>query len=178
MFYPVLDYKSGSVIEGFKGLVIGERNILSYKNKSGSIETLNLETPPDVTECRNLIITDNNNKPKYVKYVRENDETYNVELYNADKKLLSKENIYSTLFGDGCLNDMEERFVEDHVEYITKNVKLKKDKIYLFEFTFPIFNHTESILKQEKASFIVVTADYMLNLEEIPDRMDEIQLSK
>jgi hypothetical protein len=82
------------------------------------------------------------------------------------------------LFGDGCLNDMEERFVEDHVEYIAKNVKLKKNKIYLFELNFPIQNHTEGALKREKASFIVVTADYMFDLEEIPDRMDEIQLSK
>ena len=176
-FYPVVDSKTETVptITGFKGLII-ENDLLNYKNRTGEIKVLNLK-PVNAEQCRNWSTI--GISPKYVKYVRENDETYNVELYDADKKFLSKENIYSTLFGgESCSNDMEENFEEDHVKYIAKNVKLKKDKIYLFEFTFPIFNHTESILKQEKASFIVVTADYMLNLKEIPDRMDEIQLSK
>lgn len=174
-FYPIVDPNTASTIEGFKGLII-EYDRLNYKDRYGETKQINLKNTEDVYNCKSWLTTDIS--PKFVKYVREDKETYNIELYDEEKKFISKENIYSTLFGDdGCLNDMEENFQEDHIEYIVKSVKLKKNKIYLFEFTFPIFNHTESILKQEKASFIVVTADYMLNLEKIPDRMDEIQLS-
>ena len=51
-FHPIVDKKTASTIEGFKGLIIGEDNILNYKDTSGTMSQLNLKSK-DVDTCHN-----------------------------------------------------------------------------------------------------------------------------
>ena len=114
--------------------------------------------------------------PVYVKYVKK-DGKYNIELFDANLEHLSTTYISHTLTGGACGNNMEEYFLEDGtVQYLVQNVKVRKNKIYLFELTFDIRNISENKWKRERASFIVVTSDYMLNLT--ASRKDEVLLSE
>ena len=126
-----------------------------------------------VQQCANMTSEDT---PVYVKYVKK-DGKYNIELFDANLEHLSTTDISHTLTGGACGNNMEEYFLEDGtVQYLVQNVKVRKNKIYLFELTFDIRNISENKWKRERASFIVVTSDYMLNLT--ASRKDEVLLSE
>lgn len=126
-----------------------------------------------VQQCANMTSDDT---PVYVKYVKK-DGKYNIELFDANLEHLSTTDISHTLTGGACGNNMEEYFLEDGtVQYLVQNIKVRKNKIYLFELTFDIRNISENKWKRERASFIVVTSDYMLNLT--VSRKDEVLLSE
>jgi hypothetical protein len=97
-----------------------------------------------VTSTENCVPLTSNNTPKYVRYVKENNETYNIVLYDGDLKIVSKDNIFGTLNGSQCGNDMEEYFEPGFLNYSAKHVKVQRNKIYLFELMFNVLNISEN----------------------------------
>lgn len=158
---------------GKHDLLIDDDNVLHYLKSDKIIPVQN------ATLTESCVPLTSDNAPKYVRYVKENNETYNIVLYDEDFKIVSKTNIFSTLNGSQCGNDMEEYFESGCLNYSAKHVKVQRNKIYLFELTFNGLNISENKWKKEHVSFIVVTADKMLvtKSELKYDRMDEIQLS-
>lgn len=154
-------------------LLIDENKVLNYLKSD--VKT----TVQKATSTQTCMTLTSDNNPKYVRYVKENSETYNIVLYDKDFKIVSKDNIYSTLNGSQCGNDMEEHFEPGFFNYSAKQVKVQRNKIYLFELTFNVLNISENKWKKEYVSFIVVTANKMLdpNFGLKHDRMDEITLS-
>lgn len=161
-----------NLFNGKHDLLIDENKGLHYL-KSDVISPVQKSTL--IAQCAQLT-SDNN--PKYVRYVKENDETYNIVLYDKDFKVVSKDNIFSTLNGSQCGNDMDEYFEPGFLNYSAKGVKVKWNKIYLFELMFNVLNISENKWKKEYVSFIVVTSNKMLDPEFglKYDRMDEILL--
>lgn len=163
----------GNPFNGKHDLLIDENKVLNYLKSDVIVPVQN------VTSTQTCISLTSNNAPKYVRYVKENSETYNIVLYDKDFKIVSKDNIFNTLNGSQCGNDMEEYFEPGFLNYSAKHVKVQRNKIYLFELTFNVLNISENKWKKEYVSFIVVTADKMLDPDFglKYDRMDEIQLS-
>lgn len=160
-------------LNGKHDLLIDENKVLNYLKSDVIMPVQN------VASTETCVPLTSNNTPKYVRYVKENNETYNIVLYDVDLKIVSKTNIFSTLNGSQCGNDMEEYFEPGFLNYSDKRVKVQRNKIYLFELTFNVLNISENKWKKEYASFIVVTANKMLNPEFGPkyDRMDDIPLN-
>lgn len=165
---------AGNPFNGRHDLLIDENKVLNYLKSDVVIPVQN------VTSTENCVPLTSNNTPKYVRYVKENNETYNIVLYDVDRKIVSKTNIFSTLNGSQCGNDMEEYFEPGFLNYSAKHVKVQRNKIYLFELTFNVFNISENKWKKEYVSFIVVTANKMLDPDFglKYDRMDAILLSE
>ena len=74
-------------------------------------------------------------------------------------------------------NMIEEYFdkTSGTVNYTINDIEIKDNKVYLLELTFPING------KHNKASFIIVTAQSMLNKyneNDLEQRMDEILLTE
>lgn len=99
-------------------------------------------------------------------------------LLDSNYNVVETANLFNTLYGEICGNDMEEYFTPGYIDFVAKNVKVKKNSFYLFELTFNILNVTENAWKTERASFIVITSDSMLdkNFVSGENRMDEILL--
>ena len=165
---------SGNPFNGKHDLLIDENKVLNYLKSDVVIPVQN------VTSTEQCISLTSDNTPKYVRYVKENNETYNIVLYDGDRKIVSKTNIFGTLNGSQCGNDMEEYFEPGFLNYSAKHVKVQWNKIYLFELTFNVLNISENKWKKEYVSFIVVTANKMLDPDFglKYDRMDEISLSE
>lgn len=164
---------AGHPFNGKHDLLIDENKVLNYLKSDVIIPVQN------VTSTENCVPLTSNNTPKYVRYVKENNETYNIVLYDGDLKIVSKTNIFGTLNGSQCGNDMEEYFEPGFLNYNAKHVKVQRNKIYLFELAFNVLNISEKKWKKEYVSFIVVTANKMLDPDFglKYDRMDEISLS-
>lgn len=164
---------AGNPFNGKHDLLIDENKVLNYLKSDVIIPVQN------ATLTESCVPLTSNNTPKYVRYVKENNETYNIVLYDGNFKMVSKTNIFSTLNGSQCGNDMEEYFEPGFLNYSAKHVKVQRNKIYLFELTFNVLNISENKWKKEYVSFIVVTADKMLDPDFglKYDRMDEIKLS-
>lgn len=119
-----------------------------------------------------------NNLPKqdsaaHVQYIKENDTTYNVVLFDAKMNKLSETNVFSSN-PEACPSEIiDERFDGQYIYYTIDNLTVDRNEIYLLELTYPI-RHNFS-WKNNKASFIVVTADKMFEYTDV-DRMDQIQL--
>lgn len=148
-------------------------NVLYYNKPN-----VGLTPVQDVTDTLQCMEFKSSNNASYVQYIKQDDETYNMILLDSDYKILSTTNLFSTFTGEQCGNDMEEYFTPGYFDFIAKNVKVKKNSFYLFELTFDIFNISENKLKTERASFIVITSDSMLNKAFVSgeNRMDEIML--
>lgn len=165
---------AGNPFNGKHDLFIDENKGLNYLKSDVIMPVQNVTS---TETCDQLKLQ--NNTPKYVRYVKENNETYNIVLYDGDRKIVSKTNIFGTLNGSQCGNDMEEYFEPGFLNYSAKHVKVRRNKIYLFELTFNVLNISENKWKKEYVSFIVVTANKMLdpNFGLKHDRMDEILLN-
>lgn len=166
---------AGNPFNGKHDLLIDENKGLNYLKSDVIMPVQNVTS---TETCDQLKLQ--NNTPKYVRYVKENNETYNIVLYDVDRKIVSKTNIFSTLNGSQCGNDMEEYFEPGFLNYSAKHVKVQRNKIYLFELTFNVLNISENKWKKEYVSFIVVTANKMLDPDFglKYDRMDAILLSE
>lgn len=123
----------------------------------------------ELSQCRKLLET---TPATYVQYIKKDDKTYNVVLLDVDYNILSTTNVWSDT---DCSNMIDERWYNQTVDYTINDVEIEDNKVYLLELTFPING------KINKASFIIVTAQSMLDLYEgdnLEQRMDEIPLTE
>ena len=131
----------------------------------------------NVYQCQTLT-EDSSNKAKYVRYDVVDSKTYNVVLLREDESIISSTNLWSEVM---CSEEMKTMIKEyfnkttGTVNYTINDVEIKDNKVYLLELTFPING------KYNKASFIIVTAQSMLdkyNENDLEQRMDEIPLTE
>lgn len=151
-------------------LTISNDKIYQFKmTETSSLQSVQYGNEETHT-CNDLKET---NPAVFVKYEKKNDKTYNIVLLDANYKVVSTTNVWSE---NGCSNMIDERWNGGNtVDYVITEVPFEYNKVYLLELTFPING------KINKASFIIVTAQSMLNLyseDILNQRMDEILLNK
>lgn len=148
-----------------------------YNFSLSDVETLVPIQYSNITTSQCVQLT-SENKARYVRYDKVNDNTYNVVLLNDNHEELSSTNIYSDIM---CSEDMKKMIDEyfdktnGKVNYTINDVPFEYNKVYLLELTFPING------KINKASFIIVTAPSMLakyKENNVMQRMDEILLTE
>lgn len=151
----------------------GTEGVLNYNKPNVGITPM--QNPNNIQQCSEF---KSSNTVAHVQYVKEDATTYNMILLDSNYNVVTTTNLFNTLRGEICGNDMEEYFTPGYIDFTAKDVKVKKNSFYLFELTFNILNVTENAWKTERASFIVITSDSMLNKDWVSgeNRMDEILL--
>lgn len=150
----------------------GTEGVLNYNKPNVGVTPM--QDPNYIQQCSEF----KSKSVAHVQYVKKDATTYDMILLDSDYNIVTTTNLFNTLRGEICGNDMEEYFTSGYFDFVAKNVKVKKNSFYLFELTFNILNVTENAWKTERASFIVITSDSMLNKDWVSgeNRMDEILL--